>query len=129
MKIILSILIALFLCSSSCEKLVDHVYSIKIQNNSEGAISFYVSINYPDTSIVSEKPQLKIAYPSKYTYWDSKENWDDIVPSDTIAVYIFSKNTVDLYSWEEIKNDNMILKRYDLSIKDLEKQSWTVTYP
>jgi|SRR3972149_4948199 len=129
MKMNILSVIFLVLCNVGCEKLADHVYSIKIQNNTADTIQFYASYTYPDTSIVNEKPRLKMAYPSKYSYWDSKEKWEDVVPSDTIAIYILSKNTVDKNSWEVIKNDNMILKRFDLSVKDLEKQGWTVTYP
>jgi len=70
-----------------------------------------------------------MAYPSKYSYWDSKEKWGDILPSDTISMYILSKDTIDKYSWDLIRSGNRILKRYDLSIKDLEKQNWTITYP
>jgi hypothetical protein len=129
MKMKLSIIFAMMLCGSSCEKLVDHVYSIKIQNNTAEVIQFYASYTYPDTTIVNEKPRLKIAYPSSYSYWDSKEKWEDILPSDTISMYILSKDTVDKYSWDLIRSGNKILKRYDLSIKDLEKQNWTITYP
>lgn len=129
MKMKILIILSIILCSASCEKLVDHVYSIKIQNNTADTIQFYASYTYPDTSIVNEKPRLIMAYPSKYSYWDSKEKWEDVVPSDTIAIYILSKDTVNKYSWDKIRMDYSILKRYDLSIRDIERQGWTVTYP
>ncbi len=119
----------LVLCNVGCDKLADHVYSIKVQNNTTDTIQFYASYTYPDTAITNEKPRLKMAYPSKYSYWDSKEKWEDILPSDTISMYILSKDTVDKYTWDLIRSGNRILKRYDLSIKDLEKQDWTIFYP
>lgn len=125
---ILSIIL-LVLCNVGCDKLADHVYSIKVQNNTADTLQFYASYVYPDTAIAKEKPRLKMAYPSNYSYWDSKEKWEAILPSDTISMYILSKDTVDNYSWDLIRSDNKILKRYDLSIKDLEKQNWTITYP
>ncbi len=129
MKTNIVFLLFLILCGYSCEKVVDHVYSIKIQNNTTDTIQFYASYVYPDTTIMIEKPRLKMAYPSKYSYLDSKEKWEDILPSDTISIYILSKDTVDKYSWDLIRSGKRILKRYDLSVKDLEKQNWTVTYP
>jgi hypothetical protein len=90
---------------------------------------FFASYEYPDTIISQEKPRLKIAYPSKYGYWDSMDNWDDILSSDTISMYILSKDTIDEYSWDKIRLERMILKRYDLSLHDLEDMNWTITYP
>ena len=122
-------IILLVLCNWGCDKLADHVYSIKIQNNTTDTIQFYASYAYPDTTIINEKPRLKMAYPSKYSYWDSKDKWADVLPKDTIIVFILSKDTVDTYSWEDIRSEYNILKRYDLSISDLESQNWTITYP
>jgi len=129
MKMNILSIVLLVLCNVGCDKLADHVYSIKVQNNTTDTIQFYASYAYPDTAIANEKPILKMAYPSKYSYWDSKEKWEDVLPSDTISMYILSKDTVDKYSWDLIRSGYRILKRYDLSIKDLEKQNWTITYP
>ena len=124
-----SINIYIIFCSISCEKLVDHTYSIKIQNNWKDTIQFYASYSYPDTSMIGTKPILIMAFPGNYTYLDSKKEWKDVLPKDTILIYILSKDTVDAYSWDIIRAKNKILKRYILSIPDLEKVSWTVTYP
>ena len=75
------------------------------------------------------KPLLQMVTPKSYTKLASKKEWKDVLPKDTILIYILNKDTVDTYSWDVIRNNNKILKRYNLSIKDLEKQSWKVTYP
>ena len=114
----------------SCEPYcVDKVYSIIVENKLIDTIQVYASLNYPDTSLSEEKPRLKMVYPNKYSRIDSNEKWEDILPNDTVCVFILSKDTVDKYSWDLIRSSNRILKRYDLSIKDLEKQNWTITYP
>ena len=123
------IVLTMIFCGSCCERLVDHVYSIKIHNNGNDTLLFYESYNYPDTSIVQDKPILTRVYPQDYSYLDSKEEWKEVLPKDTIIIFILSKDTVDTTSWDRIRNDYNILKRYDLSIKVLENQSWTVTYP
>ncbi|HNT42576.1 MAG TPA: hypothetical protein PLA42_07660 [Tenuifilaceae bacterium] len=131
MKMNILIILSIMLCGASCEKLVDHVYSIKIQNNTNDTLLFYESYNYPDSSIVQNKPILTRVYPKDYSYLDSKKDWDEVLvsPKDTISIFILSKGTVDKYSWEAIRADYKILKRYDLSIQDLENNQWTITYP
>ena len=131
MKMIILIALSIILCSSGCESLVDHAYIIKIQNNSKDTIQFYASYNYPDTSMDVTKPLLKMVYPSKYSSLESKKQWDDVLvaPRDTISIFILSKDTLDKYDWAKIRSDYNILKRYDLSLDDLKRQSWKATYP
>lgn len=131
MKMNILIIMSIILCGASCEKTVDHVYSIKIQNNTNDTLLFYGSYNYPDTSVVQVKPILTRVYPKDYNYLDSKKDWDEVLvpPKDTISIFIFRKDTVDKYSWDKIRSDYNVLKRYDLSLDDLKKLSWKVIYP
>ena len=124
-------LLLVVLCSVRCEKLVDHVYSVKIQNNTNDTLLFFESYNYPDTSIVQNKPILIRVYPKDYNFLDSMDAWDVVLvpPKDTLSIFILSKDTVDKYNWELIRSDNNILKRYDLSLNDLKRMNWTITYP
>lgn len=125
-----NLIITLLIFSSvSCDKLVDHAYIIEIDNNSNDTVWCYASYYYPDTSLAVNKPLLQMVTPKSYTKLASKKEWKDVLPKDTILIYILNKDTVDKYSWDKIRSDYNILKRYDLSIKDLEKQSWTVIYP
>ncbi len=48
---------------------------------------------------------------------------------DTIRIFILDVNTLNTYSWDQIRNENNILKRYDLKIIDLKKLNWIITYP
>ncbi len=77
------------------------------------------------------KPLLKMVYPSNYSSLESKKPWDVVlvVPRDTVSIFILSKDTVNYYSWDKIRSDYNILKRYDLSLDDLKNLSWNVTYP
>jgi hypothetical protein len=131
MKMNIFVILSIILCSASCEKLVDHVYSFKIQNNYSDTIQFYESYIYPDTAIDVTKPRLKMVFPSKYSFLDSKKDWDEVLvpPKETISIFILSKDTIDKYSWDEIRIDYNILKRYDLSLEDLQRMNWTISYP
>ena len=89
----------------------------------------YASYNYPDTNLATNKPLLQTISPYASTKVISKEKWEDVLPKDTLIIFILSKDTVDKYTWEKIRSTYNILKRYDLSLEDLENLSWTVIYP
>ncbi len=129
MKMNILIIMSIILCSASCEKIVDHAYYIKVQNSTNDTVLCYDSYSYPDTLISFDKPLLQTVTPQSYTKLISKKEWKEVLPKDTISIYILSKDTVNKYSWDKIRSDYNILKRYDLSLDDLEKQNWTVTYP
>lgn len=131
MKMTILIIVSILLSSTCCEKLVDHVYSIKIQNSANDTILFYESYDYPDTSMALEKPILTMVYPSDYSYLDNNKKWNEVLvsPKDTISIFLLSKDIVNIYSWVEIRDEYKVLKRYDLSLDDLEQSNFTITYP
>jgi hypothetical protein len=47
---------------------------------------------------------------------------------DLIRIFVFDSETINQYGWETIRNGYMILKRYDLTLEDLNKLYWTVKY-
>ena len=53
----------------------------------------------------------------------------DLIPSDTLMVYIFDSKVLKNTPWETVKANYLILKRYDLSLQDLKNTNWTITYP
>jgi hypothetical protein len=59
-------------------------------------------------------------------------SWEDAFNEDTtqkLRIFIFNASIVDNTPWDTIKKNYMILKRYDLSLDDLNKMNWTITYP
>lgn len=129
MKMNSIILLSLLFFSVSCEKITDHGYYIKVQNNTDMVVWCYSSYNYPDTSMPSEKPLLQMIKPNSYTQLNSKDKWEDVLPNNIISIYILSNDTINAYSWDVIRSSYNILKRYDLSIEQLKDMNWTVTYP
>jgi len=122
------VIMLILIMSQSCEYLVDHVYFIEVQNNSDVAVRCYASYSYPDTSLDLTKPRLQLINPKSYTKIDSKEKWYKVLPNDTLEIFIISEDTLIKYSWDLIKSDYKILKRFDLSVKDIEQMSSTVIY-
>ena len=110
-----------------------------IRNLSPDAIVYSVEINMPaDTTLIH------ISYPL------SPQNIDPItifsLESDTLSesfikilsedfpdyimmIYLFSKDTIDQVPWSRIRDEYLVLQRYDLTLDDLEAMNWTVEYP
>ena len=48
---------------------------------------------------------------------------------DILMLYLFSRDTIEQVSWDRIVDEYLILRRYDLTLEDLEDINWTITYP
>ena len=48
---------------------------------------------------------------------------------EMLYIYVFDAAVVENTPWEVIARDYLVLKRYDLSLEDLQKLDWRVTYP
>lgn len=130
MKMNILFLLSIILCGYSCEKLADHTNFIRVHNNTNDTIQVYAGYNYPDTTLSLEKPRLVMIYPNTQNGGiESRTDWEDKVESDTLIVFVLSKDTVDAYNWEKIRSEYNILKRYDLSLQDLKRRNWTIEYP
>ena len=51
------------------------------------------------------------------------------LPKDTLSVYFFHPDTLAKYPWETIRKEYNILKRYDLSIEDMQLLDYEIAYP
>ena len=51
------------------------------------------------------------------------------IPSDTMMIYVFDANVLEENTWEMVKANYLVLKRYDLILEDLQGMNWTITYP
>lgn len=50
------------------------------------------------------------------------------IKSGIMMVYVFDGPTLETQGWDYIKTNNLVLKRYDLTLKDLESMNWTITF-
>ena len=48
---------------------------------------------------------------------------------DTMSIFIISKNAVDKYGWEDVRENYRILERYDLSTDEVILMNYTIPYP
>ncbi|GHT78968.1 hypothetical protein AGMMS50262_22190 [Bacteroidia bacterium] len=131
MKTFIINILILFVFTSCCHYPTN--YSLFITNNSVDALGCYYylvweggkeGIVYPDTTLVSLRTNEVIGIKAGQTFHDSRPlspitEWISSLPHDTLSVFFFSKDTLNAYSWEEIKLGYKILQRYDLSIEDI----------
>ncbi len=131
--------IILVVLSISCKDDRFPKASITLINKSDTDINYYFAfggkggILYPDTTLPSElTPPFPEARKGHSGYYDcncTEEEIFEYIPSDTLSLYIFHPDTLSKYSWDQVRNDYNFLKRYDLSLGDLLRLDFEVTYP
>ena len=111
--------------------------TIYIENNSDFDILFeFVSYRYPDTTVLTDNPfkddrQYELSVLLANSLVSLPARWIDSFEKDTtpMMVFFFSKDTVDLVSWNKIRDEYKVLKRFDLTKAKLDSLNWTLTYP
>ena len=110
----------------------DNIY---IKNNSDKAIYFDKSYVYPDTTL---RDDGLIQDPTNYKVEKYSENrsvtrgcYEGIMQSSypIIMFFIYDAETLETTPWDTVAKNHLVLKRYDLSLADLERLNWTITYP
>ena len=48
---------------------------------------------------------------------------------DTLIIFVFNSDTLATYGWENVKDDYLISQRYDLSLNDLKRMNWHLSFP
>lgn len=144
-KMILMKMLKIFLISilvTSCERVaMDKDYPLFLKNQSNHSVRTIINqggkfgLHYPDTSLpeVSDRISIEILPGSKNAVAGGDVTWAQIFasqfPLDTLSFFVLHSDTVSKFIWNDIKSDYKILKRYDVSLTDLEKLNYTLTYP
>ena len=132
MKYYQLLLFAIILLNGSCEKFADHSYTIDIKNNSGQIINVYAEYILPDTILSLEKPKfLEIQIGDIEELYDKDVNDQKFnrFKTEKLTIFILSNVTLGSYSWEEIRMDYKILKRYEINEQDLVDMGGSLIYP
>ncbi len=116
----------------ACEFPGDTQHYFTINNNTNHVISYYISETYPDTSIIETQPILKLVQPNssrKESSWGTWNERFEQINEGKISIFIFHSDTLNKYSWDKIRSEYMVLKRFDLSLEDLKQNNFTINYP
>jgi len=135
-KIIFIICAQLVLISSSCKKDSSYYdYRLKVINKSDKTIDVDYSKVFPDTTINSVPyfyHNAGKATPNGTVTLVRGGTWENAFKGDIhqkLIVFIFDASIVDSTPWDTIRKKYLILKRYDLTLEDLQKVNWSITYP
>ena len=123
----------LILCALSLTGCTDAAYdynkSLTFINRSNQDIAIQLGgvsggVIYPDTTL----PIYKITHLIRA---NDKIEYDRILkyPQDSIYLFVLNPDTITKYTWEQIREDYNIIKRYELSWKRLAETNNIVTYP
>jgi hypothetical protein len=108
-------------------------FNILFNNNSNLNLCIYDSYSFPDTSISKIRHGAYYVGPNSKETLKSKNGWDyDIInynQGKKLIIFVFNKDTIDKYSFNEIEAGYKITKRYDLSLDYLKSANWTINYP
>ena len=134
------IVVILFLMvSCRTEPLLHPLY---IVNNSNDTLKIYFNDDkdhrsvYPDTLITNFENRIIFEdYPplsgkleiTAVGSW--KKSFKIHTIQDTMSIFVFHSDTLARYSWREIRRDYKVLARYDLSLEDLERLDFELSYP
>ena len=130
------IICILYGCPSYVEPFTDN--SLKVSNKSDQTIVVAPVIKYNnnDTSLLLEDSMgsYRLEYviePDTFTQVKfSTESLQEILKNDAMMYFLFNKDTLDKLSWEEIVENNYLLRRYDFETwEDYERVNFTIEYP
>lgn len=123
---------------SSCELVMDHGKAgLDIENITQDSLFVYINTDnkgklYPDTTLPMKQIGEIVSPESNHHISLHFSNFNDLfnkIGTDTISVFIINKDSIAIYGWYYIKDNYKILKRYDLSSKDIEYLHEYLTYP
>lgn len=134
----LIILLIPILFSGTCKRDDESCHHrITINNNADEDVFFQVGLIYPDTTLSDNDNPLPAGnyykcLANSFAVDFTSSCWESYfynAPSDTLMIFIFDSNILETVPWDTVCANYMILKRYDLSLKDLQNTNWTITYP
>lgn len=138
----LMICVTMLVALSSCDFTIwilgvepDYLY---IKNDAGFNIGYYAAVGglygnfYPDSlpttdSLVIKKmePDTKKILLHKQSTW---KRYFKNLPYQKLSVFIFNSDTLEAYSWDEVRDEYKILKRYDLSLDDIRNLDYIITF-
>lgn len=130
--IILSVICLLILTANTCNNECDDCHrEIIIQNNSEDSVIMASRFYHYDLCALQG---LTLKPGDTYTFDNKSRCWEDMLSNGrTKEVYIVDpekfNNPIIFYNCDSIEEKNKVLKHYILTLDDLKRSNFTVTYP
>jgi hypothetical protein len=134
MKRVVFLLFCLTFLFTACP--MDRFSCFHVENNSNKIIVVTAGYILPDT-LLPENPKFLKTIPigqSRIIYDSDVEDGDlqRMENGERITLFVLSKDSVDNHSWEYVRENNVILKRYEFNMEELKNMSgggYLVNYP
>ncbi|GHT32427.1 hypothetical protein FACS189434_04160 [Bacteroidia bacterium] len=133
--------LTILICLLSCRTEDSNHHTISFVNKSESPVYITYEGTYPDTLPIT----LGVSIAKDYKVDINEKNitalgsgisaWEKIFKrftSDTLMVYVFDASKVDSLIKEKPSRPSSfaaLVKRYDLSLNDLQRMGWVLYYP
>ena len=111
---------------------------LTIVNNSNQIIVHYDELKFPNDTALSTiafqqtpgNTASRLIYPHDHV--TEKAAFKRILNRNrdrAFMLYLFSRDTIEQVPWDRIVDEYLVLRRYDLTLEDLEAMNWVVEYP
>jgi hypothetical protein len=111
-----------------------------IKNNSSNKIVIATDYRLKGDTSIAKYPFDYDTFRGIYTYGLIKEYEENRLngrwrkpliesPYKVYMVFIFSYDSLSKLPWAKIRDNYIVLKRYDLTLKELDSMNWTINYP
>lgn len=126
---IITVLIFLTIIHTACPD--DDDDFIRLLNKSERNVVAYIGGDdqgepaYPDTLLPSKNLTREVSKTTANQYYFKKN-----IKSSKVCVFFLDNDTISKYGWDKVRDNYMILKRYDVNEEYLRRSeiNWIITY-
>ena len=121
----------LLLNGNSC--FPDREHGVGIKNNSNQVIVVAARYILPDTLLPEDTKKLVTININQKSWIFSptigNRNLERLHRGDTLTLFILNNDSVKKHSWEYLRENNVILKRYEFGIEEYKKNEGVINYP
>ena len=106
-------------------------YTILVNNNTNKDLLVFYQLNYPDTTLQQNRPDVTKLLANTIGLLSSEKKWDEIINQNkdsTISFFFLASGTFEKYPWDSVRSKYIILKRMEFPLDSLQNLKWTVRY-
>jgi hypothetical protein len=139
--ILLLLVIPCMVAAMKCEKETANCHhNLWLNNQSDKEVYVTYSFNHPDTSLPLGDPPARLttigAYERKNFYHQSEcierfisDYTRNYEPKDTLCIFVVDAALVASVGWDQVRRNNLVLKRFDYSTHELKNTNFSIDYP
>ena len=118
-------------CENDDENCHDRIYflnktssTLYIKKEDSAILSSYCPYNNSHKALPNENNNTAF-----FNVFSGRSDCYENTLKDTLYVFIFEEDVLANHSWADVVDKNLVLQRYNLSLQDLQKLNWQISYP